>query len=456
MHDPQPPGTVIQTRYHLLRVLGQGGSGITYEAEDGFTGHHVALKELSLRGLTDWKKLDLFEREARVLAGLDHPAIPRYVDYFQIDTADNRYFYIAQEVAEGRSLAELVAAGERFSEPEVRRIALDVLAVLTYLHGLNPPIIHRDIKPQNIIRRDDGRIFLVDFGAVQTVYRDTMTFGSTVVGTYGYMAPEQFRGQAVPTTDLYGLGATLIHLLTHQAPSDLPQSRLKINFRPYVTVSEAFATWLDGMVEPLVEDRYPSAQAAIAALNNPRPAIARLPRTGAFYPHKKPPGSPITLRREGDRLKLVIPPSGLRGETLGIGCFTVFWLSFIALWTGGAVLSGAPIFFPLFSIPFWVVGLGMAGVVVNGLFGRVDFQVVGDRFTLTHQILFWRRVTSGLSRDLSGVELHTAYTQNSRPVEVITLYAGAQTLTFGTMLSRAEKEWLADELLAFIRQLPMP
>ncbi|MEO0868905.1 MAG: protein kinase, partial [Cyanobacteria bacterium J06642_11] len=91
---------------------------------------------------------------------------------------------------------------------------------LDYLHGLNPPIIHRDVKPQNIIWSQNGRIFLVDFGAVQTVYQNTIAFSSTVVGTFGYMAPEQFRGQAYPTTDLYGLGTTLLALLTHQNPGE--------------------------------------------------------------------------------------------------------------------------------------------------------------------------------------------------------------------------------------------
>ena len=198
MQDSQPHGTLIQSRYKILGVLGRGGSGITYRAEDAFTERQVALKELSLKGLSDWKKLELFEREARVLEDLNHPAIPQYVDYFQVDTADNRLFYIAQEIAEGTSLADRVAAGERFSEAEVKRVATAVLKVLQYLHGLNPPIIHRDIKPQNIIRSQDGQIYLVDFGAVQTVYREATAFGSTVVGTYGYMAPEQFRGQAYP------------------------------------------------------------------------------------------------------------------------------------------------------------------------------------------------------------------------------------------------------------------
>jgi hypothetical protein len=448
MQEAQPVGAIIQNRYHILGVLGRGGSGITYEAEDSLTGHYVALKELSLRGLSDWKKLDLFEREAKVLAELSHPAIPQYVDYFQVDTADNRWFYIAQTLAEGKSLADLTAAGERFSEAEARRIALELLQILQYLHGLNPPIIHRDIKPQNIIRGVDGRIFLVDFGAVQTVYRDAVAFGSTVVGTYGYMAPEQFRGQAYPTTDLYGLGSTLLHLLTHQNPGDLPQKRLKIDFRPYVTISDEFAAWLEGLLEPLVEDRFDSATTALNALSDP----ARLTPSQPLTHQRKPPaGSRIQLTRSRRRLSLQIPPPGLRGETIGLAGFAIFWNGFIFFWTGGALLSGAPIFFVLFSLPFWAVGLGMVGMALNSLLGRASLEIEGNRFTLTRQIVGWRRVNSGRTEDLYSVELHTVYSQNEQPVKAITLHEGTRTHRFGMMLSTPEKAWLVAELDAFIQ-----
>jgi ankyrin repeat protein len=220
--------------------------------------------------MTDWKMMELFEREARVLAQLNHPAIPRYLEYFHVDTPQDRSFYIAQQLAPGQSLAVLVQKGWRANEEEVRRLAAQILEILVYLHELTPPVIHRDIKPQNIIRREDGQVFLVDFGAVQDTYHNTFMRGSTVVGTYGYMAPEQFRGQAVPTTDLYGLGATLLFLLTHRSPAELPTDRLKINFRSRVQISEDFADWLEKMLEPDVEDRFPSAKEALAVLRGKR------------------------------------------------------------------------------------------------------------------------------------------------------------------------------------------
>ncbi|NER80624.1 MAG: serine/threonine protein kinase [Leptolyngbya sp. SIO1D8] len=451
MHEAQPTGTIIQSRYQILNVLGRGGTGITYGAEDRFTGRRVALKELSLKGLSDWKKLELFEREASVLADLNHPAIPNYVDYFQVDTPDNRLFYIAQELAEGKSLAELVAAGERFPEAEVKRIALEILQVLQYLHGLNPPIIHRDIKPQNIICREDGHIFLVDFGAVQTVYREATAFGSTVVGTYGYMAPEQFRGQAYPSTDLYGLGTTLLNLLTHQNPGDLPQRRLKIDFRAHITVSDELAHWLDGLLEPLIEDRFESASAAISALTHPTATPTRYTSqtSQSLQLRKKPAGSRVQLTRRRQHLSLKIPPIGFRGEATLIAFFALFWNSILLISTIGA-LSEKGITSILFLLPFWAVGLGTLGMFLNALVGRAALEIERDRFVLTRQILSWERVVEGNTHDLEGVDLRTVYTQNDRPVKAIVLHEGTRVHRFGTLLSDSEKQWLVSEIETFI------
>jgi serine/threonine protein kinase/ankyrin repeat protein len=259
-------GDVIRDRYRILEILGQGGNGITYAAMDLQQKTKVAIKALSLRHMNDWKQIELFEREAKVLSQLDHAAIPKYFDYFTIDTEEDRAFYIVQELAQGQNLAKLVEAGWRTNEKGVRKIAEQVLNILTYLHSLNPPVIHRDIKPHNLIYDDNGKVSLVDFGAVQDTYRSTMARGSTVIGTFGYMAPEQFRGQAVPATDLFSLGATILFILTHRSPSELPQERLRYDFRSKIQVSEQFADWLQKMVEPEIETRFISASESLTAL----------------------------------------------------------------------------------------------------------------------------------------------------------------------------------------------
>ncbi|ESA39065.1 serine threonine protein kinase [Leptolyngbya sp. Heron Island J] len=445
MYDAHPPGSIIKNRYRILEVLGQGGSGITYAATDRANDQLVALKELSLKGLSDWKKLELFEREAQVLEGLDHPAIPKYIDYFQVDTQRDRYFYIVQALARGRSLADLVAAGTRFSEAETRYIATEILQVLQYLHSLNPPIVHRDIKPQNIIYGDDDRIFLVDFGAVQSVYRNTIAFGSTVVGTFGYMAPEQFRGQAYPTTDLYGLGATLINLLTHQNPANLPQKRLKMDFRAAITTSDAFTNWLEGLIEPLAEERFESASTALMALTRPE-----LATTKAISQH--PAGSQIQLDYGRRHLSLKIPPAGLEKATArGHVTLAVVWNA-IAWFVGLTVLP----FFPLavavvFFVPFWAIGLAIAWRTLWASFEEIRLDISKERFTLKRRLFFWQQTQRGNVIDLERVVLETIFLRNDHPVKTLALREGIYSHQFGTALSIAEKEWLQERLDSFIQ-----
>ena len=260
------PGTVIASRYEIQEILGRGGVGITYAAQMLSNGEPVALKIVSLAGLEDWKSVELLKREAQVLAQLDHPRIPSYLDYFTIERDREYQFCIVQKLAPGKSVAQLVEEGWRTSEKEIKHIAVQVLETLTYLHQLDSPVIHRDIKPENLIRAEDGSIYLVDFGAVREKYQTELTQGSTVVGTFGYMAPEQFKGRAVAATDLYGLGATLLYLLTHRSPMELPHDTLKINFRSRVKVSEAFADWLEKLLEPDLNQRFYSAKQALGAL----------------------------------------------------------------------------------------------------------------------------------------------------------------------------------------------
>jgi ankyrin repeat protein len=273
----QIPHNLVK-HYQIKKLLGEGGSSTTYEAVDLKTNQRVALKALSLQKMNDWKVLELFEREANVLSKLNHPGIPRYLDYFYVDTPDNRCFYIVQELAQGQSLASLVENGWHASEPEIQRIATQILEILVYLHSQTPPVIHRDIKPENIVfkspidshKEKDWAVCLVDFGAVQNTYYNTLMRGSTVVGTYGYMAPEQFLGQAVPATDLYGLGATLLYLLTHRSPAELPTNILEKDFRSQIQISAAFADWLEEAIAPDLENRFESAKEALELLRNPQ------------------------------------------------------------------------------------------------------------------------------------------------------------------------------------------
>lgn len=259
---------ILKERYQLKRKLGHNPQRQTWLAEDiGVSpAETVIVKLLAFGGDVQWDDLKLFEREAQILKQLNHPRIPKYRDYFSIDER-SLWFGLVQEYIPGVSLKEQLNQGKRFTQEEIYQIAVDVLKILEFLHQLNPTVLHRDIKPSNLIWGEGDRIYLVDFGAVQDrAVTEGTTF--TVVGTYGYAPMEQFSGRAVPASDLYALGATLIHLLTGCTPADLPQRRLRICFEDKVTLSPRLVNWIKTLTEPAPEERFQSASIALSALES--------------------------------------------------------------------------------------------------------------------------------------------------------------------------------------------
>jgi eukaryotic-like serine/threonine-protein kinase len=347
---PIPTGLVIahleserEMHYQIVDILGEGGSGTTYRAQIVGTERFVALKQLSLARMDDWKAIDLFEREAQILAQLNYPAIPRYIDYFIIDTSSDRNFYIVQELAPGKTLSDQSASGWRYTEAEVKDIASQILDILSYLHNLTPPVIHRDIKPQNLIRNAEGKIYLVDFGAVQDTFYP-VTGGSTVIGTYGYMAPEQFRGQAYLSTDLYGLGTTLLYLLTGEDPAALPQKKLKIDFHEAVSLPSEFTNWIARLLEPEPTCRFETAKLAMEVLDG----RSRLPE----LPTQQPSYSTIKLNRFNEFMIIEIPSIGLSTRTSRRLCL------FVSVWNGLLFIIAAARFSDLvwfIHLPLWPV-----------------------------------------------------------------------------------------------------
>ncbi|MGH7437677.1 MAG: serine/threonine protein kinase [Polyangiaceae bacterium] len=233
-------------RFVIVGVLGEGGQGRTFDAVDEQVGQPVAVKRFDVRGARAWKDVDLAERETRVLQSLSHPSLPRYVDHFEQDGV----LYLVTEKIEGASLAVLQRQGAPFGEEDAMRLLGDAAKVLAYLHGRSPPVVHRDLKPANVIRRPDGSYAFVDFGAVRDNLRPEG--GSTVVGTFGYMAPEQFQGRALPGSDVYGVGATVLSLLAGTEPEALPHRGLAIDVRAALKgrASERLTRILERMLEP--------------------------------------------------------------------------------------------------------------------------------------------------------------------------------------------------------------
>jgi len=252
---------LIDGRYRVERLLGQGSSARTYQCVDE-QGRPFAVKELLVRGLDGWKPVELFEREAKVLAGLRHHGVPAIERFFEGENERAELaLYLVQELIEGPSLRDLLAAGP-MDQAEVIRVALGVLDVLEYLHGRVPPVFHRDVKPANIVLRASGAPVLVDFGGVCHGWRPSNEGGSTVVGTFGYMPGEQLLGQVGPTSDLYALGATLLHLVTGRPPSDHSFDSGRLAVPAELDVRPELRRAIDGLLAPAPRDRPPHARAA--------------------------------------------------------------------------------------------------------------------------------------------------------------------------------------------------
>ncbi|MDP2315369.1 MAG: serine/threonine-protein kinase, partial [Pseudomonadota bacterium] len=272
--DAEPCATcgaspVLVGRYRLVDTLGRGRSGTTFRAVRIADGAVVAVKEMPLRRADSDKARALFQREARVLAQLDHPRIPRYLEDFVAGRGKHAAIFLVEELVEGVDL-DVEMATRRYDEPDVLDVLAGLLPILAYLHGRSPPVLHRDVKPRNVLRRTDGALVLVDFGAVRADGVDSELGGSTVAGTFGYMAPEQFRGDAGPGTDLYGLGALAVALLTRREPNTLADTTGRLRWRAHANVSPGMAMLLDRLLEPDIDRRASGAEAVLGEVRRLR------------------------------------------------------------------------------------------------------------------------------------------------------------------------------------------
>jgi len=219
------PGTVLNSRYEIVRRIGGGGMGAVYLAKDRNLGDAPrAVKEMveaHLDPAQHEKAIGDFKRESLLLTSLEHPCIPTIYDYFYDGPASR--FYLVMKYISGGDLASRMrsAIGGRIDERTVTDWGMQVADVLDYLHSRPKPIIYRDLKPANLmIDGNTGRVMLIDFGIARWVTQQEK--GVTAVGTMGYAPPELFSGRVQPASDVYSLGATMFHLLTGSDPQDNP------------------------------------------------------------------------------------------------------------------------------------------------------------------------------------------------------------------------------------------
>ncbi|MEH2437314.1 MAG: serine/threonine-protein kinase [Nostoc sp.] len=458
-------GEILGERYEVQQLLGKKAGRRTLLARDLHTQELVVIKLLSFGDDFEWDSLKLFEREAETLKSLSHPLIPQYLNYFEVNLPTIKGFALVQTYIRAKTLEEYLQSGRTFTEAEVKQIAKALLEILIYLHGLYPPVIHRDIKPSNILLGERsgnsvGQVYLVDFGSVQTVLA-TETGTRTVVGTYGYMPPEQFGGRTVAASDLYSLGATLIYLMTGNHPADLPQKDFRIQFEQVANVSPSFSNWLKWMIEPSLEKRFSSAAGAMSTTGSAYAALEKPQATNLpALVTSKPDGSKIQLTKNWDSLEIIIPPAGFHPSIVFTGVFAIAWNSFILFWTIGVLSAPFPINIPfaLFSLPFWSAGFLMVYKFIFNLFGRICLRLNAEQISLSRELFSWnfeRPRPSPRQSVNKLVYIPKHFTKDSEGTRVavpaqLYICSGLQKYQISGndvgIKSEVELEWLAHEL----------
>lgn len=244
--------------YEVQKQLGVNPSGgrVTYLASEIGSGKQFVIKQFQFVQGADWSGFKAIEREIEVLKSLDHRGIPKYLSSFETTNG----VCLIQEYKNAQPLT----VTRSYSDQQIKLIARSVLEILNYLQSLHPPVLHRDVQPGNILMDEKGVVYLVDFGFAR-IGGNNIAASSMVVGTMGFMAPEEMLGREItPAADLYGLGATLICLLTG-TPSGEIGRLINENFRFDfdANIDEDFQNWIQQMVEPNLSARFKNSQEAL-------------------------------------------------------------------------------------------------------------------------------------------------------------------------------------------------
>lgn len=471
----------LHDRYNVIRKIAENGNRRTLLGLDSHHGNEVIIKILLFNEEFRWDDLKLFEREAETLKHLSHCAIPQYLDYFELDTPDIKGFALIQTYCNAKSLQEYVEAGRNFSESEIIQLAKFLLGILHYLHLRQPAVIHRDIKPSNVLLNNTsgnsvGDVYLVDFGSVQTSVKTRGT--RTVVGTYGYMPPEQFGGRAFPASDLYSLGMTLVYLVTKKHPSELLSDDLNIQFEQVPNISVELKTWLNIMIQPSVNRRYDSTTAALQALDNLSNILSEdeynlYYRDSYLSKLKKPSYSKIKIKKVANKLEILFPKKTI-GQVIGSICVGIIPSIFI-LYLGHYLFSNIiEYFLKIFIINNIIIGLGISlalfiiSCILINLFGRkkllidqksliIMTEVFGSQaLTGTPQIIarehIWKLVSS--AQEYKLVNLKNDIKKIAKPPSLIIWEGTFNHYDLNKLLNQPltlqERDWLAQEISDFL------
>lgn len=471
-------GAVVAQRYRITERMGAGGDGVSYRAIDlggegrdsDAAGAEVLLKVYDVVG--SWSGVNAWQREARALENLDHPAIPRCFAHRQLPSGE---LLMVRSFCPGKTLQQRIDAGQRLSTEQVQSFTEQMLEVLVYLQRLNPPVIHGDIKPSNVVLDDDGKVHLIDFAAVRETLRPR-SFSGLGTGTVGYAAPEHAVGRGGVGSDLYSLGATLVHVLSHVHPSELPARGLQIDFEAHVQVEPWFGAWLSRLLEPQPEARFATASAARDAfrsrMHDEFDASARVPGSRAIEAAASsrssatalanaatwltpPADSRIGVSVQGQSLKLVVGGVGFWGRGVrGESTFLIVWTTFIGLFTATIVSGLSPgRWLPvLMMLPFWWIGYYFAVRLAFSMWGRTTVEIGPGGASVHKQLGAWsRRVKAPLAR-WSGARI-AAVNGDHTTWHDCRITLGLDEIRFGEKLARVEQQWLVGLLNGWAENL---
>ena len=290
---------LIQDRYRALRIIGQGGFGKTFLAQDEGkpSKPKCVIKQFIYDDPATLREAQrLFEQEAVRLDDLGrHPQIPELLAHCEQEGRQ----YLVQEFIDGENLLQELNRAGRFSEIKIKELLLDLLPVLQFIHA--GQVIHRDIKPENVIRRrSDGRLVVVDFGAAKMASQTALQKTGTTIGSAGYAAPEQAFGKALFASDIYSLGVSCLHLITNVNPLTMYDPVEGFAWRDFLVnqrVSNELGQILDKMTQPSVKQRYQSVAETLQVLKPNASPAKLLPLPLPIFPPqsaKRAPQTPIS------------------------------------------------------------------------------------------------------------------------------------------------------------------
>ncbi|MBW4419225.1 MAG: serine/threonine protein kinase [Myxacorys californica WJT36-NPBG1] len=374
---------ILVGRYLPVKLLGQGGFGAAFLGRDRYTPglRSCVIKQFQPSGHLSTTQLkiaqDLFEREAQALEqlGREHPQIPDLFAFFELPVAnsstkqDDKFFYLVQEFIDGQTLEDEFLQKEKFSESEVIVVLQECLKILEFVHANGS--IHRDIKLSNIMRHQNGRIYLLDFGAVKYATKAAgNSNSSTGIYSIGYAPPEQVSGGEIyPSTDLYALAATCVMLLTGKPHNELFDAYSNTwRWQNFATPSRSLADVLDRMLLANPSQRFQSAQDVLDALTSKPPAMSPLIATpsppATPFSSPAPPSPPVPQKSTLPALSMVSLLSGAAFTGFEAGLIAIALVSLL----GTTWISGS----------FWLILLGILVLAQRlRVIEKVDLVILG-------------------------------------------------------------------------------